>query len=279
MNDLTEQEEDQIEEIEVEEDEQPDEPEAVEQQPEPDPEAEAEARKYGWKPKSEFTLAPDGWVDAKRFLELPSTQNKVLRDEMRGMKETFAERLERLDSANKQAMQRALERQKEEHKKAMADIQRQQREAVESGDVDRWDDLERQKSEMKPPQAEQPQQTGPVPEVQAYREKHDWAKDPALWGEAAQAVNFMPNLENATPAQQLEFAEGVMKRKYPHLFQTQEAPKTRSRVDSGGLAGGNRGKGVNALPSEAMAAAKEFVDQGVYKSVEDYAKDYWAQEQ
>lgn len=284
MNDLIEQEVEDVEDLTPEEEidgEEGGEDTVAAAEPEPDPEAETEARKYGWKPKSEFTLAPDGWVDAKRFLELPSTEVKRLRDELRQRDTGFAERLERLDSANKAAMSRALEQEREKHKQAVAEIQRQQREAVENGDVERYDALERQRSNMKPPEAPQEQQqAGPAPEVVDYRQKNEWAQDPALWAEAAQAVNYMPDFQKATPAQQLQYAENVMRRKYPHMFQAQqEQPKPRNRVDGGGLGGGNRGKGVNALPGEALAAAKEFVEQGVYKSVEDYAKDYWAQEQ
>ena len=68
-----------------------------------------------------------------------------------------------------------------------------------------------------------------------------------------------------------------LRQKYPHLFQPQQA--AASRVEGGGLATRARnGKGADDLDAETRKIAKELVDEGVYKNVAEYAKDYWAQE-
>jgi hypothetical protein len=50
-----------------------------------------------------------------------------------------------------------------------------------------------------------------------------------------------------------------------------------SKVDSGGMGVVGHKKGTNSLPPEALAAARDFVEMGIFKSVEDYAKHYHAQ--
>ena len=129
-----------------------------------------------------------------------------------------------------------------------------------------------------PPQPEQPQ--GPAREVVEYQQQNDWAKDPVLWQEAIQAVNYGLSsgaLQTPDPKAQLEFAERTMRAKYPHLFQ---APAPRQRVDGGGLASGPAAgrSAFDKLPSEAKAAFERFVKQGVFantkKDREEYASDY-----
>lgn len=247
--------------------------------------AQEEARKFGWKPKEEFNLAPEGWVDADRFLELPSTQNKMLRDELKELRtqsakadETFAERLERLDRANKAAMKAAMDQKDREFANRMAELQREQRKAVELGDVDEFDRLERARQQMKPPEkVEEPEDTTKADthkQVEAWRETRPWAKDPFVFSAAIQATQTPENTNKSIP-ELLEVAEQKARTYFPHLF---EAPKPKqSRVDGGGLAGGSRGKGANDLPAEAVAAGKEFVSSGIFKSLDDYAKDYFAQ--
>lgn len=253
--------------------------------------AQEEARKYGWRPKEEFDLAPEGWVDAKRFMELPSTQNKMLRDELRELRnqtskaeETFAERLERLDRANRAAMEAALRKQQEEHEAKLAELTQTQRRAAEEGDMATYDAIERQKASLKPPEPVQtetpqtePKNDGPDPEVVSYREKNEWTQDPVLWKFAADAVSANPDILRKSAKEQLEYAEARVKDLFPHKF---EQPRARpSRVDGGGLAGGRKsGKGASDLPSEARAAGQEFVEAGVFKTMDDYAKAYFGDE-
>lgn len=249
--------------------------------------AQEEAKKYGWRPKEEYDLAPDGWVDANRFLELPSTQNKMLRDELKGLRteraqesEDFKQRLDRIDRANKIAMDAALAKQKQEHEAYVADLQKQQRQAAEDGDMQAYDRLERERLNVKPPEVpeiEEPKTPQRNPTVDAYLAANEWTKDPIIWETAVRATQT-PENKDKTVEELLPLAEAAAKRYFPHMFQAQEQPKRQSRVDSGGLAGGGRpssGKTAADLPAEARAAAKEFVEAGVFKTMDDYAKAYF----
>jgi hypothetical protein len=268
-------------------------PEAEQERPEDAAarqEAEAEARKYGWRPKAEFDRDPDGWVDASRFLELPSTNVKMLRDAKRELQSQLeAERKDRAEAfARMESAQRAVAERIRQQERAKFEAEREQllrakREAAASHDLDRYDQLSRKEAMMKPPEDIAPaqQQEAPrYPEVESYRAKNDWAQDPALWSEASFAVDaaMRSGTRFNTAQEQLVYAESVMKRKYPHMFQA--APVAAiSRVDGGGLATGRRaGRGADDLPPEAKKVAAEYVKEGIYKNLAEYAADYFAQE-
>jgi len=242
-------------------------------------EIEVEARKFGWRGKEEFDREPANWVDADRFMELPQTQVKMQRDEIKQLREEMAERdktLDRIQATSRQAVESVRAQEQAKYQADLDAIQAKQLQAVEEGDTEAYKAAEEQRERLQQPS----QQTGPDPVVADYRASNEWAQDPALWGEAAMAVNYMPNLGSVTPAEQLEFAEATMKRRYPHLFAAQEpAPKPAApaRVDSGGLGFGQPKKGFHNLPADAQKVAREMVEDGIFKSVEDYAKAYMEQ--
>lgn len=249
-------------------------------EPEIDSETIEEAKKYGWRAKEEFDLAPEGWVDADRFMELPATQRKVLKDQNK----TLNERIQSLEGQNAsvareaaRATKLAMEEQKRAHEAQLNDLRNQQRKAAELGDMAEYDRLnvERQKVAESQP-AQQPQQPEHSPEYQAHHSSAEWAKDPILWKFAIDAVNQGgPTVMGMRDIDQLKYAEAKVREYFPQKF---EAPKPPSppKVDGGGIGGGAAPKkGVNALPADARRAGKEFVEAGVFKDMEAYAKAYF----
>lgn len=263
---------------------------------EPDPEQielQEEAAKYGWKPKEEFKLAPDGWVDAERFLELPSTQrkmvqdqNKELRRELNESKADFEARMRRLEGTSKVAMQRALEIQRQSYEQQLEAVRQKQRAAVEVGDVDAYDQLEKQERDLlkSQPSEDEPEDNGQSEAtriVGEYRAKNDWARSPVLWQKAVEAVEANMEVRAQSTEKQLEYAETTLRKHYPHLFPDSDTPKPKpqiQKVDGGGL-GAPRAKpnGVNALPPEAKKEGQQFVKQGLFKDLEEYATSYFSQ--
>jgi hypothetical protein len=187
-------------------------------------EAEAEARKYGWRPKAEFDRDPDGWVDASRFLELPSTNVKMLRDTKRELERKLEdERKDRAESfARMEAMQKAIVERTRQQERAKFDAEREQlqkakREAAASHDLDRYDQLSRREAQLRPPEDVAPvqqQQAPKYPEVDDYRAKNEWAQDPALWQEASIAVDAAMRFGKAfnSAQEQLVYAESEIGR-------------------------------------------------------------------
>jgi len=253
--------------------------EQVERVVEPNP-IEEEARALGWRPKEEFDRDPENWVDADRFMEMPKTQlrvsrdlNKAISDKLDAAEKAREADMQAVKAANKAAMDRVRQQEQARYEEQLAAIRSEKTKAVELADVDAYQNLEAQEAKLKPPEQEAPES---YPEVDKYRAENEWTQNPLLWKEAAEAVNFMPNRDQATPQQQLAFAERAIRDKYPHKFQA-PAPKP-SRVDSGGLGGApvtRRQKGASDLPADVRKVAAEFVEEGVYDSVDQYAADYF----
>jgi hypothetical protein len=245
--------------------------------------AEEEARKYGWRSRDEFDREPAGWVDADRFLELPQTHVKMFRDENEALKGELGgvkEQLERIGSVQREAVRIARDQERQRYEEELTQITQQQRRAVEEANPEAFDALEQQKQDMqkRAPLPEQ-QQPDVDPAVVKYHQDNEWAQNPVLWREAVEAIEHLPPDRRGTAEQQLEFAEKTMRLKYPHMFQEKQlAQPQASKVDGGGLGLGRKmGKGVNDLPSDAQKVAREMVEDGIFKSVDDYAKAYWEQ--
>lgn len=248
-------------------------------------ELEEQARKYGWRPKEDFTKDPEGWVDADRFLELPSTNVKMQRDinreltkKLSDLETTSKQQFEGMERAHKAALDMVRQKAEDDYKAKMDEIAQQQRAAVETADTEAFDRLEKQKSSIRPPEQQDAPQVHQS--VEQYRAANEWAQDPALWNEAIMAVEFNKDIQRRSPEEQIKYAESVMQRKYPHMFAAPEpAQPQRQRVDGGGLGtGARRGKGVNDLPADVLKVAKELVAEGVFKTEEAYAKAYFSQE-
>lgn len=242
-------------------------------------ELEEEARKYGWRDKTEFDLAPDGWVDADRFLELPATQVKIGRDTIKELRDRDAQRdkeFAALKATAEQAVQTVKERERQSYEAKLADIQAQKREAAEGADIETYTRLEEQERELKAPEPPQTQKDVYQPTAD-HIEKYPWLQDPVLVAYGSKALQDLGIGDNVGVEQQLRAADMHLRSQFPNHFQEPEKPQVRQKVDSGGLGfGAKRGQGASDLPPEAMQAAKDFVAEGIFKSVDDYAKSYFS---
>ncbi len=158
-----------------------------------------------------------------------------------------------------------MERERAAWQAKLAELEGRQRRAVETADVQEFDRVQAEKRAMTPPPVVQPPAPPQINQavVQDYIARNDWAKDPALRTEGALAIDAA--MKSGTifrdEAEQLEYAEGVMRRKYPHMFQSAQPP--RQRVDAGGLAGGSVGRSdFDKLPPEAKVAFQRAVARG-----------------
>lgn len=259
------------------------EPEQVEEAPKVDPELEADARKYGWKPKEEFTLDPEGWVPADRFLELPSTQRKMTQDINRRLEKELKERderLERIAATSAEAVALVRKQERERYEAQLANIEAAKRAAVEVGDAERYDALAAQQKALRPPEHVQqpmPPQVNPV--VAEYAKTAAWMQDPNAYRFAELAIEDNPEVKRLPAIKQIAWAEKKVREFFPEHFPEAPARPQFSKVDGGGLGQiGRRGKGADDLPAEARKVGQEFVSEGVFKSLDEYAASYFAQE-
>lgn len=247
--------------------------------------AEEQARKYGWRPKEEFDLEPEGWVDADRFLEFPQTQNKMLRDEMKELRASVEakdqeiqkvqqgaiEATRKIDGLVQDGVQRELDRLREE-----------KRAAVEAADTEQYQILEEREQKVIAAQGGNKPQADPA--VLAYKAdpKNTWAQNPVLWNQAAQIVQSNPAVLSQPAVEQVKYAEEQIRMMYPAYFKEEGASaapqRTTPKVDAGGMGGVFKtGTSAADLPPEALKAGKDFVSEGVFKSMEDYAKAYFSE--
>lgn len=250
-------------------------------------EAETEARKYGWRPKEEFDRDPEGWVDASRFMELPATHLKMQRDITKRLQKELQERDDRLSNIErtaKMAVEAARKQERTKYEAELESIRKERRAAAEEGDVARIDALDKREDEVRknaPAVDDEPrtEATAIAPEIQTYLDANDWTKNPAAISFARGAIDLNREIQLLPPMKQVEWAEKKVREAFPELFPAQKRA-SESKVDPGGLGLLTRksGKSADDLPADAKAIGKEFVSQGLFKSIDEYAKSYFAQE-
>lgn len=254
-------------------------PETPIEAPQPDPSDVEEARLFGWKSPDEWVGdKPPGYIDdPKRFLDRVKDSRifKTVKEQSAAELAKIEERMRKLDYV----AQQTIKSQREDYERRIADIEQRQRRAIETADVAAFDALEKQKRGMSAPQdySEPVQQAGPSPVVVEYAAKNDWVNDPALRTEGAIAIDSAMKSGRVfrDDAEQIEYAESVMRRKYPHMFQSpapvqQQSQPAAAKVDGGGLASGGPFKtsAFSKLPSDAVSAFNKGVSDGLFTNDE-----------
>jgi hypothetical protein len=230
-----------------------------------DPETVALAEKYGWRPRERSTLPDDSWMDAERFVAASKTQVRILNDRL-GETSKKAEAAEAIARTAAQTV-REQERQRYDHQ--LHQIRLAQRDAVEAGDVKRYDQLAEMEGRMRPPEPVAP------PSVVM----PDWANDTELRNVGAALIDATPGIKAMPPERQIEWAEKRVRALYPDKFPAAAPPVPRdesgryttSKVDGGGLATG-ASPASHGLSAEESADVKRLIARGVFKNVGEYVK-------
>lgn len=256
---------------------------------------ESRAKAMGWVPKEQFRGPPENWRDADEFVRRGEEEVPILRERLRNttrkletIEQDFATRIDMLTRANNMALQRQREQLEATYDAAM-------RNATANGDVERFDQLNRDKREVlhqhdqrvreviagdqRQPQQQARQQAQPV-EVTDWINRNAWFNsDPEL---QAAAAGYSRKLELERPhlslSENLAATERYIKQE---RYQDRFGGQVRgAQVESGSRVSSSNGsrRGASSLPPEARAAATRFVQQGLYKNVDEYAKAYYEQE-
>ncbi len=260
-------------------------------------EVETRARSQGWVPKDEFRGDPEKWRPADEFVKrgeeiLPIALERARAAERRiqDMEAQFQQKLSRVERVS----QIALERQR-------ADLQSRYetalREAASNGDVERYDLLSRGREEafqkfdeqvqkeLQPDPAEQAKPTLP-PEIKStvdgWIAQNDWFnRDQELNAVAQQHhMRLLRDQPGLSLADNLAQTRKYVQQRYPERFGITQRPPVQASVESGGgrmsASAGPRAKGANDLPSDVRAVGERFVKQGLFKDLNEYARDYFA---
>ena len=265
-------------------------------------EVETRARAMGWVEKDQFRGPADQWRDADEFVKRGEEETPILRERNRDLARKHAELEERLARQQREfdervtrqerMAQQALRKQREQ---MLGSYENAKRQAVELGDTQRYDQLDRdqreavqqfdqQYYEAVTPKADPQQQVQQLPphekvEVDSWVQQNPWFQADPLMKQYAEAYHVHLNQTNPSMGlrENLAAVSQEVRRRFSDRFQPQRRP-TAVEGGEGMATGGKRARGVAELPPEARRAAQEFVAAGAYKNVAEYAKDYWAQD-
>lgn len=267
---------------------------------------EARARAQGWVPRDEFRGDPEKWRPADEFVKrgeelLPVALERSRAAERRAQElearlaakeREFEEKMGRLERMSVAAVRRERERLDAMYRNA-------QRSAVESGDVQRWDQLDRdrqvaienydrhiQEQVAPPPQdPSQPPQLRPEQKavVDAWIAQNEWyTRDPEL---KVVAEIHHERLGRERPglslAENLAETARYVRQRYADKFGGSSRQITHPMVDGGGgrmpSSAGRRAKSAADLPADVRAVGERFVKDGLYDDINDYAREYFEQ--
>lgn len=254
---------------------------------------ETEARAQGWVPEAEWKgeRKPAQFLDAETFVKrgeeitpFIKRENQRLKEEMAREKAESAKRLERLERTTTSAFE-ALKRQ---HETEISRIKAAQRAAVAAGDEAEFDRLDKARTDLEKATPVAPEKVEPADDLKTRQDKwraenkwfdsdfelQDWAiRYSDFHGRQNPHLSFEDNMAAVS-------AEA--RKKFPEKFGiTKPAGNSQSAVDAGSdfagnVFGGKKGKKTAAdLPAADRAIGERFVKQGLFKSIEEYAKDYF----
>lgn len=248
---------------------------------------EAEAAAGGWQPQDRWRGAPDEWVDAETFVKRGREINPILRKnnerlqaeirardaEINEIKQTMAE----FAKFHEQTEAKAYER-------AIADLRKERREALESMDGERFDEVEQQiemlqearKSAAQPAIPAAPaQQPAISPDFDPWAAQNPWYMEDARLRAAADAEGQRLRAEG-THLTDMQFLNEVRRRVDDILPARYKSGRAPGRVEGGTAHRGSTGSRENyeSLPKEAKEMCDKFVARGLVTR-EKYVADYY----
>jgi hypothetical protein len=236
------------------------------------------ARRMGWVPKDEYRGDLQHWRGAKEFIERGENELPILKERLRRQDAKMAGLQKTLDSFKGWA----TNAERRAYNRAVKDLKDDQRKAVELGDTEAFDRIDRDivalRKEYTPPpvngvENQQPQDDLPE-ELEQWAKTNRWFNaDPVMQN---LAISYHGKLLEEKPGMSLEenlaAVTAEVRKRFPEKF---AAPrKSGSPVEAGGRTGAPTGKGYASLPPEAKAACDNFVSQGLLTR-DQYVKDFF----
>jgi len=263
-------------------------------------EIESRARAQGWVPKEEFRGDPQKWRDADAFVKRGEEELPILRERNRSMERKISEmearqnqsaseyerRIANIDRMSQMALAQQRHQLERSYAQAMLD-------AGESGDRQRYFQLDHDRAQAlqkfdqqayAPQQSDQQQRQSQQKDLPAHQkaavdtwlQKNEWFnRDPEL-NAVAQAVHV--RIGNERPGMSLDenLAEVTkyVRQRYPEKFGAARSADP-AVVESGGrMTQSSAGsKGAAALSAEERRVGNRFVKEGLFKNLDEYAKE------
>lgn len=247
-------------------------------------EIEEKARAMGWRPLEEFKGDPGKHIPADKYVErglekLPILQRNYenVTKELKDVKDQLQATKEYQEHIGKVSYERALK-----------DIQQKQREAVEAGDVETFDKLEKQKEQAKDEYT--PKQSEPASresfdiqrerlELQRsilnWKKENSWYDKDRLLQTEADIILEQSKIENPglTMSERLDLISREVKQNNPSKFQNTQPAKLPSL--SGTKQSSQKvSKSWKDIPDNDREVAESWIKKGILTQ-EQYVKDYF----
>ena len=270
------------------------------------------ARSQGWRPQDQFKGNPDDWVDARTFVQRGEEIRRYTKKEVDRLNAALeAQRKENIELRGTVEEVKKYHAEMEERaiQAAITRIKKDRREAAAAGNHELAADLDEQIEELekaprlapkpaeKKDDAPKPGELSPEDQriANEWNENNAWINDRANYEDeidfAMGVIAGLAKRTDLTLAEKFEKLDQRVRKQFPNSFGDpedrveEEKPGTRQRKSvtaGGGEGGGSHGRqssknGVAALPADARAAGERFVKQGLYKDINEYAQEYWAQ--
>ena len=245
--------------------------------PDAPPSVEDQAREMGWKPSEEYQGDPTKWVSAEIFvaraplfekIELESRGRKVLQKEVGELKQVLKD----FSEHHKKVAEN-------EYKRALSDLKRAKRSALEEGDALLAEDIQERMDNLEEPKLPEVKTAQPV-DVEAQAKLDAWLAE-NTWYTTNKKMAAIADGIGRVSAQEGKSAEEVMKTMskeirelFPDAFRNKNKENAPALSGSSAAPTGNRGASYH--PSEMQQKiARRMVEQlpSVYKKVEDYYKE------
>lgn len=210
-----------------------------------DDEAESQARLLGWRPKGEFNGDEEKFTDAKTFLNKANTNIPMLRENAEKIKQRnhrLEEQIKNLNDKLQALTKRADEADRQGYERAVREIEARQRKAVADGDIDEYDNLQKQKEGLSarpqiPTQPTQPQISMEEQiAIQVFESQNPWFKEDEALNE--DMCGFLMGIRSKNPdlplSEVLRRAKDKTIKANPEKFNTNKANTVLSSDNIGG---------------------------------------------
>lgn len=258
-------------------------------------EVQAEAVRMGWRPKEEWKGDPDAWRDADEFVKKGrefepfvnarlKRENQALQKKIDRQKEDFDRRLGGMDRMYRIAMQQQREAIEERYAERKAA-------AVETGDREGFEKivaaektaLAKLDEKIKDKGEEEEPKKGGL--TKSEREAFEDWQDDNTWFEVDKEMTALANrrfdrIKRDNPDMSFDEAlvevRKAVEDKFPEKFE--KKAKGGPKVEGGSRlpGGGAPDRTASKLPAEARQTGERFVKEGLFKNIEEYAKQYFA---
>ena len=255
------------------------------QHPQIDPEIASRAALYGWVPKEEFRGDLSKWVSADVFVKRADEVLPIARSMNRKLESDLAttrKELEETRKTVKAVIQAHKKTAQGSYESRVAQIEKEQIEAVSAADSEQWARLEGEKKALQKPEDIPFEDKGggtiEHPTVTQWKQDNAWyINDMELHSYADAVSNFIASTTpNLPPETFLSKVKDEVQKRFPEKFGNvrRRNPPSVDRSDFGGNDDTGGKKTYSDLPPDAKKACTELVAQKVLTR-EQYVQTYF----